>query len=98
MGDVSAKPCISPAAMAYVVSDQIDTRNLLEHLVDVGKGHTVELAVLGHVEQTGVGALGHLQNGSFDGLEFVPDERIVAVFFVQGFEDFNSFVVATLHH
>ena len=82
----------------YVVGDQIDTRDLLEHLVDVGKGHTVELAVLGHVEETGVGALGHFQDGELDGFELVLDEGIVAVFLVKGLEDFDRLVVHTLHH
>ena len=34
-----------------VVSNQVDTRNLLKHLVDVGENDTVEVAVFIHSDQ-----------------------------------------------
>jgi hypothetical protein len=42
------------ADKTHIVSNQINARNLLEHLVDVGQGDTVEFAVLAHVEQAAV--------------------------------------------
>ena len=60
-----------------VVGDQVDARDLLEDLVDVGQHGAVEVAVLGHGEEVAEAALGHLGHDVLDGDELVLDELVV---------------------
>jgi hypothetical protein len=80
-----------------VVRDQVDTRDLLVHLVDVGEDNSVELAILGHLEQAAVRALGHFNDGLLDIVELGDDVGIVAVQVVDVFQDFESFFFSALH-
>lgn len=85
-------------ALTHIVRDQINSRDLLEHLVDVGKNHTMELAVLAHLEQTPERALIHFLDRFLNGDEFIHDVGVISRFFIQGFEDFQGLVFPTLHH
>lgn len=59
-----------------VVGDEVDTRDLLEDLVDVREDRAVEMAVLGAGEEVAEGALGRFENGVFDLDEFLVDEGV----------------------
>jgi hypothetical protein len=80
-----------------VVRDQVDTRDLLVHLVDVGEDNSVELAVFGHLEQAAVRALGHLNDSLLDIVELGDDVGVVAVQVVDVFQDFEGFFFSALH-
>lgn len=54
------------------------TGNLLVHLVDVGENNAVEFAVVRHLEQAAVRALGHLNDGLLDIIKLGNDDRVVA--------------------
>lgn len=84
--------------VTHIVRDQVNSRDLLEHLIDVGKDHTVELSVLAHLEQTPERALVHLFHRFFNGDELVHDVRVVSGLLVQGLENFQCFIFSTLHH
>lgn len=85
------------AGGTYIVGDQVDARNLLEHLVDVGESNTVEFAVLGHVKQTAERALVHFGDGLANGLHFVLNVRVIARFQVQQLQNLDSLFLAPLH-
>jgi hypothetical protein len=80
-----------------IVRDQIDTRDLLVHLVDVGENNSVELAVFSHLEQAAVRALGHFDDGLLDVVELGDDVGVVAVQIVDVFQYFKSFFFSALH-
>lgn len=81
-----------------IVGDEIDSRNLLKHLVDVGECDTVELSVFAHLEQTSIRALIHLLNGFFDSNEFISDKWVIAILFVKSLEDLQRLVISALHN
>lgn len=85
-------------AVTHVIRDQVNSRDLLEHLIDVGKDHTVELSVLAHLEQTPERALVHLFHRFLNGDELVHDVRVVSGLLVQGLENFQCFLFSALHH
>jgi hypothetical protein len=80
-----------------VVRNQVDTRDLLVHLVDVGEDNSVEFAIFGHLEQAAVRALGHFNDGLLHIVELGDDVRVVAVQVVDVFQDFESFFFPALH-
>ena len=79
-----------------VIGNQIDARDLLEHLVDVGEHDAVEVAVLGHGEEVPEVALGHLHHGRLDHDEFVLDVRVVFGAVAQCRQHRARFVLAAL--
>jgi hypothetical protein len=81
----------------HVVSDQINSRDLLEHLVDVGEGHTMEFTVLAHLEQTFVSALVHFLDSFLDRDELVLDVWIIPGFLIETLENLQSLIGAALH-
>lgn len=62
-----------------IVGDEIDTGNLLKHLVDVGDDCTVKSAVVVGMKQLAVSAFAHLHGSFLDGLEFVVDTPVANV-------------------
>jgi hypothetical protein len=80
-----------------IVRDQVDTRDLLVHLVDIGEDNSVELAVFGHLEQAAVRALGHFNDSLLDIVELSDDVGVVAVQIVDVFQDFKGFLFSALH-
>lgn len=80
-----------------VVRDQVDARNLLVHLVDVGEDDSVEFAIFGHLEQAAVRSLGHFDDGLLDVVELGDDIGVVAVQIVHIFQDFEGFFFSALH-
>ena len=88
----------SGQAVTHIIRDQVNSRDLLEHLVDVGKNHTVELSVLAHLEQTPEGALAHFLDSFLNGDELVHDVGVVSGLLVQGLENFQGLIFSTLHH
>lgn len=81
-----------------IVGDEIDTRNLLEHLVDVGDDCTVESAVVVGMEQLAVSTLAHLHGSILDGLEFIVDLLVSNVNVCNGSDNFSSLIFATLEN
>lgn len=79
-----------------VIGDQVDTGYLLEHLVDVGKDHTVEVSVLVHCEQVLELPLGHFKHSILDGGELVLDVRVIGRSLVESDQDLESLLFATL--
>lgn len=59
------------------VRDEVDSADLLEHLVHVGQNGAVEVAVLGASEEVAEAALRHLHDRVLDGEELVLDVRVV---------------------
>lgn len=82
----------------YIICDEIDARNLLVHLNDIGERDSVEFAILGHLEQTPVGALGHFFHGGLNSFELGLDDGVVTRLVVKTFEDLQSVISSTLHH
>lgn len=63
---------LTPARIALVddgrvVGDEVDARDLLEDLVEVGEQHAVQVAVLVHGEEVPERAPGHLLDGVLHG-------------------------------
>lgn len=81
-----------------VVSDQVDTGDLLEHLVDVGQHGTVEVTVRAHGEHVAEGTLGHLQDGSLDRSELVVDVDLIGIITHQAGQDLTGLVLPTLQN
>lgn len=81
----------------YVVGDQVNSAYLLEHLVDIGESHSVELAILGHLEETLVRAFRHFEDGEPDGFELVLDEWIITSLLVECLKDFQGVFFSALH-
>lgn len=81
-----------------IVGDQVDTRDLLEHLVDVRQADTVELAVVAHLEQGSVRTLAHFLDGGKHLLELSLDTRVVAAAVIDVREHLNSLIMLSFHH
>lgn len=58
--------------------DEINARNLLKHLIDIGKDRAVEMAVLIHCEQVRKVAFLHFEHGVFDGRKFALNVVLLA--------------------
>jgi len=59
--------------------DDIDTGNLLEHLVDIGKNSSVEVSVLVALEAVHEGASGHFLYSVLDGFELALNQWVLPV-------------------
>ena len=59
------------------IRNKIDTRNLLEHLVNVAQDDAMEVSVRSHGEEISPAMLLHLQDGVFDFHEFRANEAVV---------------------
>lgn len=81
-----------------VVRNQVDTGNLLEHLVDIGKHGAVQMTVLAHGEHVAERPLGHFQDGSLDCDELVLHHCRLRVIIQQGRQYFARIVIAILEH
>lgn len=79
-----------------VVRDEVDSRNLLEHLVDVGEQRAMQIAVLAHCKQIGECALGHLKDCVFDFVKLAVDRLVVDILVAQRGEDLACVVLAPL--
>lgn len=64
----SAPSTRRPAASLYL-RDDVDTRDLLKHLVDIAKNCSVEVSVLVKLEAVHKGTTSHLFYGILDGFE-----------------------------
>lgn len=58
----------------------------------------MEFAVLGHLEQAAVRALGHFDDGLLHIVELGDDVRVVARHVVDVFQDFEGFFLSALHN
>lgn len=81
-----------------VVGDEVDTANLLEHLVDVAEGGTVEVAVLVHGEEVAEASLGHLFDRLLHDNVFVLAVLIILGQVGDGGDDFLGLLVAVLEN
>lgn len=57
----------------------------------------MEFAVIGHLEQAAVGALGHLDDSLLNIVEFGDNGRIVARLVIDTFQYFERLLFLTLH-
>ena len=73
------------------------TGNLLVHLIDISQDHAVEFAIIGHLEQAAVGALGHLNDGLLDIVKFGDDGGVVARLVIDTFQYFERLLFLALH-
>lgn len=81
-----------------VVRDEVDSRNLLEHLVDVSKQGAVQVAMAAHGEQIAECTLGHLKDSVLDLVELVVDYLVVDVRIVQGGKNLPGLVLSPLEN
>lgn len=65
-----------------IVGDEVDSRDLLEHLVDVGQADTVEVPVLVHGEQVLEAALLHDKDRIFDCGKLIDDVWVIWLFVI----------------
>lgn len=58
----------------------------------------MEFPVLAHIEQTSVRTLRHFLDGFLNRSELIHNIRVVTWLFIKVFKDFQSLIVAALHH
>lgn len=85
-------------ARSHIISDKIDSGNLLEHLIDICEGNSVEFTILAHFEQAPERAFIHFNDGGLNGFKLILDKWVVARKLVKTLEDFQCFVIPALHH
>ena len=95
-GDELRQANLALVDVGGVVGDQVDTRDLLEHLVDVGEHGTMEVTILAHGEQILEAALLHLEHDVLDGTKFVLDEGVVGRETAESAEHAHGLVFLTL--
>lgn len=80
-----------------IVGDEVNSRNLLEHLVDIRQNDSVKFAIFTHIKQTSEASLGHLYNSLLDAVELCLDGCISARLLVESFQDFQGLVFSASH-
>jgi len=75
-----------------LLGNEVDSADLLKHLIDVGKDDTVEVTVLVHGEQIPEASLLHDQSRILNSGEFGDDVGVFRVLLVQRAQDIESLI------
>lgn len=81
-----------------VVGDQIDSRNLLEHLVDVSENNAVEVSFWAHGEEIGPSVCFHFQDSVLNFEELGLNNAVLNGEVFESRNDGQSFVFITLEN
>ena len=78
-----------------VISNEIDTRNLLKHLINIGQAGPVKMAILIARKQIPQSSLSRLKHGLLDCTKFTENIRVVRRPSTESAEDVEGFVFVT---
>lgn len=81
-----------------IVGDEVDSGDLLEHLVDIGEHHPMEVTVFAHGEEILEASGLALQNRFLDGRQFVHHQRVVHREVQQRLQDVRRLVLTALEN
>jgi hypothetical protein len=84
--------------VSHIVSNKVNSRYLLKHLVDIRKGHPMKFPILAHIKKTPVRTLGHFFHCFLYGQELIFYVWIIAGLFVEALQYLQSIVSSPLHH
>lgn len=79
-----------------VKSNDIDTRNLLKHLINIGQAGPVKMAILIARKQVPQSSLSRLKHSLLDCTKFTENIRVVRRSSTESAEDVEGFVFVTL--